>query len=225
VRAPAFADSTTGPPWSTIRVMPPTKDSWSSIRSDAVRAFRVPCVIALVLCGVELVNTFLHHRLNVFGITPRTPFGLIGIVCMPLLHGGWAHVLGNSLALVLFGSTMMLMRPRGEMLFVSVLTALGSGLFVWCIASTGSHHVGFSGVLFGYFGYLVSVGAFERRVGTILLSLSFGLVYGAMVFGVLPGQPGVSWEGHLGGFLSGILAAFAVGRRGKSRPSAAQGRL
>jgi membrane associated rhomboid family serine protease len=195
--------------------MPPKKDSWGSVRSDVVRAFRVPFALVLVLCGIELVNTLLMHRLNAFGITPRTSFGLLGIFCMPFLHGGWAHVLGNSLSLMLFGSTMMLMRPKGEMLFVSIFTALGGGLFVWCFGATGSHHVGYSGVLFGYFGYLVSIGVFERRIGTILLSLSFGLVYGAMILGVVPGQPGVSWEGHLGGFLAGVVAASVVARRGK----------
>lgn len=214
-RAPRESTKPTGSSEST--------ESWGAVRGDVVRAFRVPFVLVLVLCGIELVNTILLHRLNAFGVVPRTAGGLVGVVFMPLLHGGWGHVIGNSVAVMLFGTTMMLMRPRGEMLFVSLFTAVVAGLFVWCVGASGSHHVGYSGVLFGYFGYLVSIGAFERKPGTVLLSVAFALVYGTMIFGVLPGQTGVSWEGHLGGFGAGIAAAGLVSLRNRRirTPSAA----
>ncbi len=196
-------------------------ESWGALGGDLVRAFRVPFVLVLALSAIELLNTILLHRLSALGgVHPREVAGLVGIVAMPFLHGGWMHLVSNSIAIMLFGSTMLLMRPKGEFFFVSVVTGVVAGVFVWCVGASGSSHVGYSGVLFGYFGYLVSIGAFERKPGTVLLSVSFALVYGTMIFGVLPGTTGISWEGHLGGFLGGVGAAALVSRRNRKRPAA-----
>jgi membrane associated rhomboid family serine protease len=190
-------------------------ESWSALRRDVVRAFLVPAAIAALLIGIEVLNTLLMHRLNAFGVVPRTGMGLVGVLAMPLLHGGFDHVLGNSTTLLLFGPTMLLMRPKGEFARVTVVAAIAGGLCAWLLGGSGSHHVGYSGVLFGYFGHLLAVGFFERKIGSVLLSLTFGAIYGVMVFGVLPGQPGISWEGHMGGFLGGLATAAFAARRSR----------
>lgn len=205
---------------TTTKKTQPQEPGWSDLGGDIVRAFKVPLVLVVVLCGIEVVNTVLLHRLNAFGVHPREPIGLVGLLFMPFLHGSFSHVIGNSITLMLFGTTMMLMRPRGDMLKVSIATGLGAGLFAWVVGSAGSVHVGYSGVLFGYFGYLLAIGFFERTIGSILLSLSFGAIYGVLIFGVLPGQPGISWEGHAGGFLTGVVLAFIMGRKARSGRSA-----
>lgn len=204
--------------WHTA---PMQNESWSALRKDVVRAFVVPAAIAVVLIVIEGINTLLLHRLNVFGVAPRTGFGLVGLVAMPLLHGGFDHVLGNGATLLLFGPTLLLMRPKGEFARVTVVAAITGALCAWLLGASGSHHVGYSGVLFGYFGHLIAIGFFERKFGSILLSLVFGAIYGVMVFGVLPGQTGISWEGHLGGFLGGLATAAWAARRSRQPPKPA----
>ena len=93
---------------------------------------------------------------------------------------------------------------------VTILVALFGGAGTWLIGRSGSVHVGASGVVFGYLGYLLGRGLFERSLGSILVSLVVGVLYGGLVWGVLPTRPGVSWEGHLCGFLAGVLAAWLI---------------
>jgi membrane associated rhomboid family serine protease len=165
-----------------------------------------------VLWVVHLVNVLSLGMLNSFGIFPRTWEGLVGILFAPFLHGSIEHLLMNTLSFVLLGG-ILVMRGRREFWAVSVLGALGSGLGAWLIGAAGSVHIGLSGVLFAYLGFLMARGFFERSVGTILLSLAVILTFGSMVWGVLPLTAGVSWEAHLFGLLSGIGAASRYGRR------------
>jgi membrane associated rhomboid family serine protease len=96
---------------------------------------------------------------------------------------------------------------------VTVAATLASGLMSWLLGAPGSVHIGASGVIFGYLGYLMTAGIFARRLVTVLVSLGVTATWGAMVWGVLPGQMGVSWQGHLGGFIGGVLAARWVHAR------------
>jgi membrane associated rhomboid family serine protease len=91
---------------------------------------------------------------------------------------------------------------------------LVSGLGVWLFGASGVH-VGASGLIFGYLGFLLLRGYFERNFPSILLSLIVGFLYGGAIWGVLPTQPGISWEGHLFGFIGGVLAARLLARRKK----------
>ena len=100
----------------------------------------------------------------------------------------------------------MLLRGLERFLAVTAIIVITGGTAVWLMARS-SIHIGASGLIFGYLGYLMSIGFWERRLGPALLSIVIGFLYGGMLWGVLPGQPGVSWEGHLFGFLGGILAA------------------
>jgi membrane associated rhomboid family serine protease len=106
-------------------------------------------------------------------------------------------------------------RERWHFALVTVMAMLLGGLGVWTFGATGSVHIGASGVIFGYLGFLLLSGFFERRFGAILVSLGVGVAYGGLVWGVLPSRPGISWEGHLFGFLAGILAAYVAARLAK----------
>ena len=127
---------------------------------------------------------------------------------MPFLHGSLTHAAANTVPLAVLGG--LLAATAGPVaLTSSALIVLLSGVAVWLFGGAGVH-VGASGLIFGWFGFLVARGAVEKRPGPMLVSVAVALVYGTMIFGVLPGQPGVSWESHLFGALAGAVAAFVL---------------
>lgn len=151
-------------------------------------------------------NAILGGALLQFGIVPRTVHGLIGIVAAPFLHGSLNHLIANTIPFLIFGWLVML-RDRRHFLPVTVYAALGAGLLAWCIGAPNSIHVGASGVIFGYLGFLLLSGWYSRSFTSIVMSLGVAALWGGTVMQVLPGAPGISWQGHLGGFIGGILAA------------------
>jgi membrane associated rhomboid family serine protease len=164
-----------------------------------------------LIWGAGAVNLLLFAgSLNAYGIVPRTVRGLIGIPLAPLLHGGVFHLISNTVGMLLLGGLVVLREERHY--WVVTLTAwLLGGLGVWTFGRP-SVHIGISGVIFGYLGYLLLTGWFERRVGSILLSVAALLLWAPMLLGMLPVQVAVSWESHVFGFLSGVLAAWWLAR-------------
>lgn len=178
--------------------------------------------LAATMWGVEIVDAFVFGGgLDGFGIHPRQVDGLAGIPLAPFLHGGFQHLAGNTLPFLLFGWLILLHGVR-DFVVVTLLGILVAGLGTWLIGAPGVH-IGASGVVFGYFGFLLLRGWFRRSVGSILLSLLLGIAYGGLLFGVLPGQAGISWEGHLFGFLGGALAAKLLAGRDRRRRAAEAG--
>jgi membrane associated rhomboid family serine protease len=171
---------------------------------------------------LELADTLIWRGgLDAYGIHPRTLHGLRNIALAPWLHGDLWHVAANTVPLVVLG-WMVMVRGVREFVAVSVIAAVVSGLGVWLFGASNSVHIGASGVVFGYLGYLLARGILERSVTAVLLAVLAVLLYGGMLFGVLPGQPGISWLGHLFGLLGGALAAYLVVNRGR-RPSPPSG--
>jgi membrane associated rhomboid family serine protease len=162
------------------------------------------CIVAL-LWGVECVNTLLDHRLNRWGLLPRTFAGLVGIPLGPFLHGSFTHLILNTVPLVTLGSFVAFYGVR-LFLAVSLWIILLSGTALWLFGRS-AYHVGASSVLFGYFGYLVARGWYERSVTALLVALLTLVLYGSIVWGVLPTRSYISWEGHLFGLLAGVLVA------------------
>ena len=159
-----------------------------------------------VLWTVHVVNVLLGGSLLVFGVFPRTTVGLRGILFAPFLHANFGHLIANTVPFLILGWLVMLRDPR-HFLTVTLMSVVGSGLMAWLIGATGSIHIGASGVIFGFLGFLMLSGWFDRSVGAIVMSIIVTVLWGGLVFGVLPGMPGVSWQGHLGGFLGGVFAA------------------
>ena len=161
---------------------------------------------------IEIIDLqFFGRRLDAYGIRPRSFIGLRGILFAPFLHGGLAHLAANTVPFLTLGWLIML-RETSEFFVVSAIAMLVSGLGVWLIAPAYSIHVGASGVIFGYFGFLLLRGYFERSFAAILFSLIVGFFYGGIIWGVLPLQYGISWQGHLFGFIDGALAARLLAR-------------
>ena len=155
---------------------------------------------------VFAVNNLLGGMLNVFGVIPRTTIGLRGLIFAPFIHQRLDHIVANSLPFLALGWMVMLRDPR-HFVPVTVMSAIGSGLLAWLLGAPGSVHIGASGILFGYLGFLILSGWYARSALSIAMSVIVIAVWGGVVLGVMPGESGVSWQSHLGGFLAGALAA------------------
>ena len=164
-----------------------------------------------VLWVIELVNLLLGGALDADGIRPRDPHALAGIVWAPFIHVSVAHLLANSLPVAVL-SAIVLLRGVRTFVAVSLLVILLGGLGVWLVGRPFTVEVGASGVIFGYLGYLLARGLVERSPGSVVVSLLVLIVYGGILWGMLPVQPGVSFEAHICGFLSGVLAAWLLAR-------------
>lgn len=158
---------------------------------------------------IELCNVLLGHRLSRWGIVPRTMWGLVGIPLSPFLHGSVVHLLLNTLPLTLLGGLVM-MQGKARFLEVSLCITMLGGAGVWLFGRAASH-VGASGLIFGYFGYLVARGWYRRDLYALSAAALTVLFYGGMLWGIVPTRLGVSWEAHLFGLLAGIVAARLQG--------------
>lgn len=166
----------------------------------------------VLLYVVEVVDAVTPGRLDDNGVHPRSIGGLDGVLFSPLLHGGWAHLIGNTVPLLVLGFLLGLSGVR-TWLQVTVVVWIVGGLGVWLFGGADTNHIGASGVVFGWLSYLIVRGIFNRSLPQIALGIVVFAVYGSVLWGVLPGRPGVSWEAHLFGALSGALAAWLLAQR------------
>ena len=181
--------------------------------TDLAARLRVLFGFVALIWLVELVDLFVFRgALDRAGIRPRSESGLWGIAFAPFLHAGLAHLLANTIPLLVLG-WLVLVRGLRDWLWVTVVVVLVGGLGVWLFGRPGTVHVGASGLIFGYLGYLLLRGLFERSLVAIGIAVLAGVLYGGALWGVLPGRRGVSWEGHLFGFGGGAAAAGVHRRR------------
>lgn len=183
----------------------PTRRANGDVRSSLVLVAGLVGVFWVTEIFDQLL---LGGRLDGLGIEPRDGSGLLGILFAPFLHAGFGHLLSNTVPFLVLGG---LLAMRGRTLFfkVSLAVMLVGGLAVWLLGRSGLH-VGASGVIFGYLGYHLAAGWFERSVQAIVVAVLVGAFYGGLIFGVLPTGPGISWEGHLFGFVAGAISARAL---------------
>ncbi|MGA2007200.1 MAG: rhomboid family intramembrane serine protease [Solirubrobacteraceae bacterium] len=163
-------------------------------------------VLVAVMWVVEIVNKIDGQRLSSDGIYPRSLSGLPGILSAPFLHEGFGHLLGNTVPFVVLGLVIAAAGAR-RIIEVTVIVILVAGLGTWLTAGSGTDTVGASGVVFGYAGYLIARGFFNRNIGALLVGVIVALLFGGALAADLVPQTGISWEDHLFGGLGGILAA------------------
>ncbi|MBE5227628.1 MAG: rhomboid family intramembrane serine protease [Microcystis sp. M54BS1] len=167
---------------------------------------------------LEILDQFVFRgSLDYFGIIPHQVIGLRGILFAPFLHGDFPHLIANTVPFLILGWLVML-QETSDFFIVTGLTMLVGGLGVWLFATPGSIHIGASILIFGYLGFLLLRGYFQRNIPSILLSILVFLLYGGTIWGVLPSRPGISWQGHLFGFLGGVLAAKLIATEKKHYP-------
>lgn len=171
----------------------------------------------LIIMMLEMVNAYFGHRFNVLGINPSSSNPFPEIFLAPFLHASFSHVILNAGPFLILGWLVSL-RGTGKFLLISFFIISGGGLGVW-LFGRNAFHIGSSGLVFGYFGFLVSMGFFERQKDSLLISFLVFFLYGGIFIGILPSEAKVSWETHLFGLITGILAAWiwAVPKRSSKR--------
>ncbi len=184
-----------------------------------MHAFVWVLIFVASLWAAETADALTNLNLDQYGIQPRNVTGLRGIPLSVFLHGDFSHLISNTGPLIVLGGLISL-RGAQRLLVSSVFITLVSGVFVWLMAGvlTGyGIHIGASGLVFGYFGYLAARGLYERSLNSILISVVVIALYGTIIFGILPTNEFVSWEGHLFGLIAGVLYAGLVGKEDQNR--------
>ena len=173
-------------------------------------------ILALVgiMWGIEIVDTaLLDDDLQRNGIRPRSVNGLDGIAWSPFLHGGFGHLISNTVPFLIL-SALVITRGARRYVSVSVIVIALGGALVWLLAFTSqSNHIGASGWIFGLLGYLIGAVVYERRpLSFVAAAIAVFLYGGTLLTGFLP-RDGISWEGHLFGFVAGVVAARMLNQR------------
>ncbi len=191
----------------------PTSQSSGQLR----RILAPVLVMAVAMWVLELLDVVLRGRLDNFGIQSRTWEGLLGVPVAPFLHSGFSHLIANTVPFIVLG-LLVAWRSDGRIWPVTITIAIIGGLGVWLLGPANTVTIGASGLVFGFLGYLLTLGILTRRWLDILIAVVVLLVYGGLFWGALPfGVPaGVSWLAHLTGAAAGALAAFVFSDR--SRP-------
>jgi membrane associated rhomboid family serine protease len=165
---------------------------------------------------LEIYDQAADANLDRFGIEPRETGGLDGILWAPFLHGGFDHLMSNTVPFVVMGLGIAL-AGVGRVLAVTLITMVVGGVGTWLVGPDHSIHIGASGVVFGYATYLIARGFFNKSALELLMGLIVGAVWGtALLSGLLP-REGVSWQGHLFGAVGGVVAARVLATRGRRR--------
>jgi membrane associated rhomboid family serine protease len=166
---------------------------------------------------VELIDNLTHHSLDVNGIRPGTTDGLWGIIFAPLLHANWAHLMANTVPMLVLGFLMTL-AGLSRFVWATVIVWILGGLGTWLIGNVGSScgptdHIGASGLIFGWLAFLLVFGLFVRKLSHIVVGLVVLFAYGGVLLGAMPVLHqcgGVSWQGHLCGAIAGVVAAYLL---------------
>lgn len=181
-------------------------------RRDVERGLALVALMAVLMWAAEIVDAGLGGDLDAYGIEPRDTDGLVGVAAAPFLHGGFGHLIGNTVPFLLLGGAIAL-AGLARVAWVTVIVAAIAGVGTWLTAPAGTIHIGASGIVFGYATYLISRAVFSRSlvhaaIGVVVLAL-----YGTtLATGVLP-EDGISWQGHLFGGIGGVAAAWVLDAR------------
>ena len=194
-------------------------DSAPDIRSDTQRLRRSAIKAAYfvgLIWSIWLIASVFGLELRHYGVYPRRFDGLAGLLAAPLLHGSFVHLFSNTLPAWVLGTAFLYGYPRAARLSIPLIY-LGSGLGVWIFARS-SYHIGASGLIYGMMFFLIVIGLLRRDRLSIALALLVFFLYGGMLWGVLPTEPGISFESHLFGAVIGTVLAFLLRDRDQSRP-------
>ncbi len=189
-----------------------------SSRKTRYDGFLVIFALVLIMWVSEAVDTVVGHRLDGYGIEPRDADGLSGIIASPFLHGGFEHLISNTVPFLVMGFVIAF-KGAVRVATVTAIVALVSGLGTWLVAPADTVHIGASGVVFGYATYLLSRGFFDRQLLGLAVGLAVGAIWGTALLGGLLPEEGISWQGHLFGAIGGVVAARVLARRRQGQPA------
>jgi len=166
----------------------------------------IPLLLPAVLWAVHLLSLIFNEDLTKLGLLPRNLVGLLGIITSPLIHADFSHLVSNTIPLIILGWIIFTFYPKVSYLLFPFIYLL-TGLFVWIFARQ-VFHIGASGIVYGFVSFLFFSGIFRRDNKSIALALVITFLYGGLVWGMIPGWKGISWESHLFGAITGLIAAY-----------------
>lgn len=186
-------------------------------KKSTITEFKILLILVGIFWIIEIADYFLFKgQLDKFGIRPHKLIGLRGIFLAPFLHASFSHLIANTIPFLTLGWLTMLQKTR-HFYIVSLLSMIIGGLGIWLLGSSSSVHIGASIIIYGYLGFLLLRGYFQRNIPSILLSLVVFFLYGSLLWGFLPSSLNISWEGHLFGFIGGGFAAWAITKSQKKQ--------
>jgi membrane associated rhomboid family serine protease len=174
--------------------------------------YKLLLIFIVILWGVEMVNLLLKNHLNAYSLHPRDVGSLYGVITMHFLHNSVGHLLSNTMPLLVLGFFVSALNKLRQ---VTLLIMLMTGILVWIFARDGIH-VGASGVVMGYWGYLISNAYFNRSLKNILIAVITLIIYSGVVFTLFNFRSGISFEAHIFGFISGVFCAWLFAQRKKN---------
>lgn len=186
----------------------------AEFRPGVSQALLIMLGLLATLWLLELVDQLSGHQLDDLGIQARELDGLPGIVAAPFLHADWAHLISNSVPFLVLGF-LVLLGGVTRWLISSATSIVSSGLMAWLLTPANTIVLGASGLIFGWLTYLLARGIWTRQPRDILVAVLVLIGYGGLIWGVLPGAAGISWQAHLGGAIGGVVAA-RMGRVNRS---------
>ncbi len=185
-----------------------TTDVLNQITASFTAHAKFLLIIIAIGFAVHIINVlFFKRRLNALAIRSRKPSGLIGIVFAPWLHGDFGHLIVNALFFFVLSSMTLVIISFDNYIKLSIFLILGTGLLTWAFARRAIH-LGASGVIMGYWGFILVSAIQHPSAFTIITAVVCVFYFGTMISNVMPTDPRHSWESHLFGCISGIIAAF-----------------
>ena len=179
----------------------------------------IPALLVTLMWVVKVVEMAFSMDFGLWGLIPQTAKGLVGILTMPFLHGDWQHLLTNTVPVFVLGTALYYCYPTLANR-VMLVGWLGSGLLTWCIGAPNSVHVGASGLIYALNLFLIVSGFIRGNRQLIVISLIMVFLYGSFIWGMIPAlakPQNISWEGHLGGAIVGVLLALVFRKEGPQK--------
>lgn len=187
----------------------------SAQKKSIVKELQVLISFVSLFWILEILDFFVfNHSLDQYGIQPHNIIGLRGILIAPFLHAGFGHLIANTIPFLTLGWLTMI-QETSDFYIVSFSGIIIGGIGVWLFGAPNSIHIGASILIYSYLGFLLLRGYFQKNPPSIILSIVVTIIYGGLVWGVFPSQTGVSWQGHLFGFLGGAIAAKLISNEKK----------
>ena len=187
-------------------------------KKSTVDEFKILLFVIGTFWTIEIIDyLFGRGELDQLGIIPHKLVGLRGVLLAPFLHASFSHLIINSIPFLILGWLTMIQK-RSHFYIVSFFSMIIGGLGIWLFGVSSAEHIGASILIYGYLGFLLLRGLFQKNRPSLLLSLTVfflygGLLWGSSLWGILPSAMNISWEGHLCSFIAGGLVASAIAKK------------
>jgi len=184
-------------------------------KNKLINALIYPVLLIAIMGIVHFIQYIFDWKIHVYGIYPRKISGLRGIFLMPFIHGDKYHLLNNATSFFILCSTLFYFYKKIALKVLFWVMIIG-GIWTWLLARE-SYHIGMSGVIYGLFSFLLISGFLRKNTQLVWVSFFVVFVYGSMVWGIFPLKVEISYEGHLWGFIAGIVLALYYKKQGPQK--------